>query len=302
VLVVARPEADPVPALRAHAGGVRLPGDRWGPAAGARRASFTIRLLGGFSRHHRRALRKVGRRLVAAGGHRSRRGPTVAQGWETYARRHRDEERLGDEWNDPATLGIDVASSDQIVPYLDRVVFGPFLGACDVILEIGPGAGRFTEVLLPRCERLIAVDTSKTMLELLRERFPGDDRIEYHLSRGRALENVADGSVDAGFSYGVFVHLQHWDIFNYLLELHRVLRPGGKGVLQHSNTFSELGWEVFRREVPRQLNRHKLPFTFVLNTPEVMREFVTRAGLECVDTLTDVVRRDCITLLRKPAA
>jgi hypothetical protein len=28
VLVVARPEADPVPALRVRAGGVRLPGDR----------------------------------------------------------------------------------------------------------------------------------------------------------------------------------------------------------------------------------------------------------------------------------
>ena len=28
VLLVARPEADPVPALRARAGGARLPGDR----------------------------------------------------------------------------------------------------------------------------------------------------------------------------------------------------------------------------------------------------------------------------------
>lgn len=181
------------------------------------------------------------------------------------------------------------------------MVFGPFLGACDVILEIGPGAGRFTEVLLPRCNRLLAVDTSKTMLELLRERFPDDQRIEYHHSRGRGFEGVPNASVDAAFSYGVFVHLQHWDIFNYLLELSRVLRPGGKGVIQHSNTLSELGWAVFRKEVPQQLNRHKLPYTFIVNTPELMRELVTRAGLECVETLTEVVRRDCITLLRKPA-
>lgn len=109
-----------------------------------------------------------------------------------------------------------------------------------------------------------------------------------------------DGSVDAAFSYGVFVHLQHWDIYDYLVELRRVLRPGRKGIIQHSNTFSELGWEVFRAEVPRQLNRHKLPFTFVLTSPEVMRELVTRAGLECLDALTEVVRRDCITLFRRP--
>jgi ubiquinone/menaquinone biosynthesis C-methylase UbiE len=197
-------------------------------------------------------------------------------------------------------MGIDVATADEIVPYLDRVVFDPFLGTCDVVLEIGPGGGRFTEILLPKCRKLIAIDTSKTMLDLLRERFRGDERIEYQYSEGRGLEGVPDGSIDAAFSYGVFVHLQHWDIFNYLLELNRVLRPGGKAVIQHSNTLSELGWAVFRAEVPRQLNRHKLPFTFTVNTPQLMRDLVTRAGLECVDTVTEVVRRDCITLIRKP--
>jgi ubiquinone/menaquinone biosynthesis C-methylase UbiE len=167
------------------------------------------------------------------------------------------------------------------------------------MLEIGPGAGRFTEILLPKCKRLIAVDTSETMLELLRERFPDDQRIEYIESDGDGLGAVPDDSVDGAFSYGVFVHLQHWDIFNYLAELRRVLRPGGRAIIQHSNTLSELGWQKFLGQVPRQLNRHKLPFTFTVNTPELMREFVTRAGLECVDTVTNVARRDCITLIRK---
>jgi ubiquinone/menaquinone biosynthesis C-methylase UbiE len=262
------------------------------------------------SRHYRRALRKAGRVLLAAGGPPaadgsrpggSEPGPlTVAQGWEAYAQRRRTQERVGDVWNDPETMGLDVATAEEVVPYLDRTVFEPFLETCDVVLEIGPGGGRFTEILLPRCKKLIAVETSETMLDLLRERFAGDRRIEYHLSRGRGLENVADGSVDAAFSYGVFVHLQHWDIFNYLAELNRVLRPGGKAVIQHSNTLSELGWALFRSEVPRQLNKQKLPFTFIANTPELIREFVIRAGLECVDTLTEVARRDCITLIRKP--
>ena len=251
-------------------------------------------------RYYRGALRRVGRKLLAAGGEKGRGARTVAEGWEQYARRRPGQTQLGDEWNDPAAKGLDVATPEEVVPYLDRVVFAPFLGTCDVLLEIGPGAGRFTEILLPKCKRLIAVDTSKSMLALLRERFAGVEGIEYVESSGDGLAGVPDGSVDAAFSYGVFVHLQHWDIFNYMLELNRVLRPGGRAIIQHSNTFSELGWKKFRAEVPRQLNRHKLPFTFTVNSPELMRELVTRAGLECVDTRTDVVRRDCITLIRKP--
>jgi ubiquinone/menaquinone biosynthesis C-methylase UbiE len=269
--------------------------------------------VGRLSRQYRRALRKAGHVLLTAGGPPpAAAGPgpgggqpralTVTQGWEAYAQRRRTQQRVGDVWNDPETIGLDVATAEEVVPHLDRTVFDPFLGTCDVILEIGPGGGRFTEILLPKCKKLIAVDTSTTMLELLRERFGEDDRIEYHHSRGRGLENVTEASVDAAFSYGVFVHLQHWDIFNYLVELSRVLRPGGKAIIQHSNTLSELGWAVFRSEVPRQLNTHKLPFTFIVNTPELMREFVTRAGLECVETLTEVVRRDGITLIRKPSA
>src|SRR5699024_9010311 len=201
-------------------------------------------------------------------------------GWDSYARRRRPSEHttVGDVWSNPRKIGLDVPA-DRVVPYLDETVFAPFLGTCDVLLEIGPGAGRFTETLLEKCRRLIAVDTSASMLELLVERFEGDPRLEPVHSDGTGLPGVADASVDAAFSYGVFVHLQHWDIYNYLTELNRVLKPGGRAVIQHSNTFSELGWEYFLKDVRRQLNRHKLYQSFIVNSPELMREFVTRAGL-----------------------
>ncbi len=226
---------------------------------------------------------------------------TVSEGWEDYAKKRAGGPSIGDEWNRPWASGIDVETPQQVLPYLDRNVFEPFLGTCDAMLEIGPGGGRFTAVLLPKCRKLIAAETSPTMLKLLRERFGDEAGIEYYLADGRGLGKVADDSVDAAFSYGVFVHLQHWDIYNYLTELRRVLKPGGKAIIQHSNTFSELGWKRFRNAVPKQVNRHKLPGTFIVNTPELMREFIVRAGLECVDLLTEVVRRDCIALIRKPA-
>lgn len=225
----------------------------------------------------------------------------MAQGWEAYARRMaRKQAQVGDAWNDPAQMGLDVDTPEDVVPYLDRTMIEPFFGTCDVLLEIGAGGGRFTEVLLPRCKKLIAVDTSPTMLDLLRERFAGDSRLECRLVDGRGLGQIADDSVDAAFSYGVFVHLQHWDIYHYLAELGRVLKPGGKALIQHSNLLSDLGWAKFKREVPLQLNAHKLPYTFIANTPELMKEFIARAGLECIEMNTETARRDCVAFIRKP--
>lgn len=226
------------------------------------------------------------------------RGDTVAEGWERVAQwyKGKEGEHLGDNWS-ADEIGVDVPS-EQVVSYLDEVVFAPFLGSCDVLLEIGPGGGRFTEILLPKCKQLIALDTSSTMLKLLRQRFPASAHIEYVLGDGKGLSRVPDRSIDVVFCYDVFVHLQHWDIYNYLTETRRVLKPGGKAVIHYANTFSELGWKVFLSQVPRSLNRHKQYGTFMVMTPEIMREFVQRAGLELVETVTDVVRRDCISLIR----
>lgn len=244
-----------------------------------------------------RSLSKINKILTSVGGE----PPTVAEGWEEYAQRYRSVggKHLGDEWNRPEFMGIDVPAN-RIVSYLDEKVFTPFVGSCETLLEIGAGGGRFTEVLLPKCNKLIAADTSPTMIKLLKQRFAPNTKIEYLLLDGRGLAPVPDKSVDAAFSYGVFVHLQHWDIYNYLTELKRVLKPGGRAIVHHANTFSELGWKKFLNDLLASLNKHKLPWTFTLMTPEIMKEFTQRAGLKLVDCLTNVVRRDCIALIMSP--
>ena len=228
--------------------------------------------------------------------------PTISQGWDQWARRHsrtNPGRPLGDEWNEPDKIGVSVPA-DDIVSHLDREIFGPFLGRQETILEIGPGGGRFTDILLPRCSQLIAVDTSKAMLKLLQDRYAQTDKMRYVLSDGSSLgSDIADGTVNAVFAYDVFVHLQHWDIFNYLLEIRRVLVPGGKAIIHHANTFSELGWLKFLYDMDSSIGRHKLPWTFSVMTPEIMHAFIRRAGLTPQDTIVDVVRRDGITLLTR---
>src|SRR5205823_2379039 len=49
-----------------------------------------------------------------------------------------------------------------------------------VVLEVGPGAGRWTEILRSRASHLMLVDISATCLDLCRDRFGSSADIEYH--------------------------------------------------------------------------------------------------------------------------
>jgi SAM-dependent methyltransferase len=228
-------------------------------------------------------------------------GETVSQGWDNYAKKFRADsgKHLGEEWNEPEVIGFDVPPG-QIVSSLDQMIIQPFLGAPDVILEIGPGGGRFTDILLPKCQKVIAADTSPTMLSLLRERFKDNPKLECVLLDGQGLRPIHDKSVDAAFSFDVFVHLEQWDIFNYLSELKRVLKPGGKALIHHGNSFSELGWKRFVADTAQQLNVPKDWGTFSFMTPAVFKELAERSGLQYTECITDIVRRDGISLLKSP--
>jgi len=104
-----------------------------------------------------------------------------------------------------------------------------------VVLEIGPGAARWSAALHQRAHRLILVDVSDRPLALCRERFAAAENIEYVLSSGNDLPGVADSSVQAVWSFDVFVHVAPLDQAGYLAEIARVLAPGGVAVIHHAD-------------------------------------------------------------------
>jgi SAM-dependent methyltransferase len=104
-----------------------------------------------------------------------------------------------------------------------------------VVLEIGPGAGRWSAALMERASRLILVDVSKRPLELCKSRFRDVENIEFVLSSGTDVPGIANGSVDAVWSFDVFVHIAPLDQASYLREIARVLAPGGVAVIHHAD-------------------------------------------------------------------
>ncbi|MGH7726173.1 MAG: class I SAM-dependent methyltransferase [Candidatus Eiseniibacteriota bacterium] len=227
--------------------------------------------------------------------------PVIGE-WEWYARAHRKSAGgppLGEEWNRPESIGVDVPPG-ELVAHLDRTLVSPLLGHVGTLLEIGAGGGRFTAQLVEHADRLIAADTAPTMVALLGERFRGEPKVEPLLLDGTTLRPLVDHSVDAAFSYDVFVHLTPWTIYLYLEELARVLVPGGRALLHHGNTFTDLGWNRFLYDVEGRRRGGGPDARFTLMTPAVMRELAEHAGLAVDRQVTDVVRRDCVTLLRAP--
>lgn len=61
---------------------------------------------------------------------------------------------------------------------LSRIAECVMLDPTDRILEVGPGKGALTELLVPGCARLVAVELDSRLVPLLREKFAGNPRVE----------------------------------------------------------------------------------------------------------------------------
>ena len=219
---------------------------------------------------------------------------TVAAEYNSVAENRRrwnahDWSQLGEEWTEGARLrkGLDPAKWKSA---LVNEMLRKWIPEGTTVLEIGPGGGRWSAFLQPLARRLVLADISEKCLSLCRERFRGNENVEYHSIDADGLEFLESGSIDRIWSYDVFVHINPTDIDAYLGEFRRVLRPGGVGVIHHSG--GDYGSaanraEFFRSYMDRDFFAH----------------LVTKHGLELVeqDDRLPHLPGDVISVFRKPA-
>ncbi|MFL5616741.1 MAG: 16S rRNA (adenine(1518)-N(6)/adenine(1519)-N(6))-dimethyltransferase RsmA [Gemmatimonadaceae bacterium] len=60
---------------------------------------------------------------------------------------------------------------------LGRIVDALELTGNETVVEIGPGRGALTELLLPRARGVVAIEYDRQLAQLLRTRYEGDDRL-----------------------------------------------------------------------------------------------------------------------------
>lgn len=115
----------------------------------------------------------------------------------------------------------------------------------DVYLEIGCGVGRVGRVLSSFVKEWIGCDVSANMLRLAGRRLLGLPNIRLQEISGYDLHPIPDASVDVVYATVVFMHLEEWDRYNYVLEAMRVLKPGGRFYCDNVDLASPAGWAVF---------------------------------------------------------
>lgn len=123
-----------------------------------------------------------------------------------------------------------------------------FLGISpsDVVLEIGAGVGRVGATLAPMCKEWIGVDVSENMLGHIARRLAAFKNVRTVATNGFDLSGVASESVDVVYSTVVFMHLDEWERYGYIKEGFRVLRPGGRMLVDNVDLTSDLGWTFLK--------------------------------------------------------
>lgn len=132
---------------------------------------------------------------------------------------------LGEEWTE---------SEEWRQSVIDHVLL-PRVQEGGCVLEVGPGAGRWTETLVAVAGSLVLVDISERCISICRDRFGHIGTVSFYVTQGSDLAVVSDESIDTVWSFDVFVHIHGADIARYVEEFSRVLKPGGRAVIHHAD-------------------------------------------------------------------
>lgn len=131
----------------------------------------------------------------------------------------------------------------------DAHALSAFFGPDSRVVDLGCGIGRVMRPLATLCREIVGVDVSEEMAAKGREYLTGADNARIVVTRGAELPSIDDGSVDFLYSLLCLIHVDKRAGYRYFREIHRVLRPGGRAMLQVHDIMTDEGLALFRSVV-----------------------------------------------------
>lgn len=110
------------------------------------------------------------------------------------------------------------------------------------LLEIGCGEGRGVELLAPKSDSYMALDKIGEVIDRLKAQFPD---VDFRQAVVPPFDGIEDNTFDTIVTFQVIEHIKKDREF--LKEIHRVLKPGGKAIVTTPNikmTLSRNPWHI----------------------------------------------------------
>ena len=187
-----------------------------------------------------------------------------------------------------ALLAVDGSVDESILQATGRwtaaqVAQALLLQPDDQVLELGCGVGRIGRELAPQCRSWHGVDIAANMLTVAKQRTSHLSNVAFqHLDR-TSLSMFADASFDKAYAVAVLIHLDKEDVFLYLREVARILRPGGLVYVDTWNLAHAVGWQRWMLEVEQWAGTDQVGRKDVARNqfcvPQEIQLYVQRAGL-----------------------
>jgi SAM-dependent methyltransferase len=167
-----------------------------------------------------------------------------------------------------------------------------------VLLELACGHGRHTEHILSTpelrhgVESIYLMDINEENIQFCKDRFVDNALTHPLMNSGWDFQPLGSGSLTAIFCYDAMVHFEYDAVQSYIEDAYRVLIPGGKALLHHSNYDRAPGGL-------NSFNPHHRNFM----TKNLFAHLAVRAGFEICEQLIihwgDFRNLDCISLIEK---
>ncbi len=158
------------------------------------------------------------------------------------------------------------------------------------VLDLGCGAGTWTEIFARRCGTAIGVERSASMVRCARARLAGQAHVEIQQRDARA--RLPEGPFDLIFLGGLCMYLNDADVIALLRTLRAKLETGGSVILREStiprgSTASQGEYQAVYRSVPLYRNLFQAAGFF---SPDVRRNRAYTA-MEVAVELVELRRR-----------
>lgn len=200
---------------------------------------------------------------------------------------------VGEPWRLPHYLPYYADAEKYMKENWDSCIW-PMIKDCDfsVVLDLACGHGRNAAMLAPLSAKIFLVDINAENIEFCRSRFGEDSRFSFERNDGCSLNSISAGELTLAYCFDAMVHFDSDVVRAYLKEFFRVLAPGGKAFVHHSNITSNptgsyrdtIGWRNFMSK-------------------ELFAHYCAKEGFQVLhQRLLDwcAPQSDCLTLFQKP--